>query len=174
MKIVKATANDLTILDEILQRTIVSLHNQGINQWNDDYPNLDIYQEDLKNDQLYKVIDHHQIIASFVLNQDGENYDKDGSWNYLGDNYIVIHRLCLDCNYQGKGLGKKILGLIIDLVKELGYDAIKLDCYTNNPAAQRLYQSFNFNKVGETIYNTGTYYQDEQFELYEYILKDNG
>ncbi len=56
-----------------------------------------------------------------------------------------------DKNYQGKGIGKKVVKALIKRAEELGYKEIKVgEIYTYNIASQRLFESVGFRKSGNT------------------------
>jgi RimJ/RimL family protein N-acetyltransferase len=54
-------------------------------------------------------------------------------------------------NYRGKGIGKKVLEVLIRRAKELGYQEIKVrEIYTYNIASQKVFESVGFKKTGNT------------------------
>jgi RimJ/RimL family protein N-acetyltransferase len=63
-----------------------------------------------------------------------------------------------DKNCRGKGLGKKVITVLIDRAKELGLTELKVrEIYTYNTASQKLFESVGFKKIGET--QTGFSYE---------------
>jgi carbonic anhydrase len=63
-----------------------------------------------------------------------------------------LKRMYVQPNYQGKGIGKKLLQLSINLAKEMGYDKILLDTLNTMLPAMQLYKSMGFYEV-EAYYN---------------------
>ncbi len=51
-------------------------------------------------------------------------------------------------SHRGQGVGKTLLGAIIEHGKEMGYRKIILNAFAFNDAAMRLYRSFGFRHVG--------------------------
>jgi len=56
--------------------------------------------------------------------------------------------------YQGKGLGKRMLGLAVDWLEE-NYAHHYLSVYAENHGAQRLYEYFGFEKIHKYMYMVG-------------------
>ena len=56
-----------------------------------------------------------------------------------------------DEKYRGKGIGKRVLGALIQRARELGYKEIKVrEIYPYNIASQKLFESVGFKKTGNT------------------------
>ncbi|WP_461614765.1 GNAT family N-acetyltransferase [Clostridium sp. Marseille-QA1073] len=59
-------------------------------------------------------------------------------------------RLMMDKQYQGKGYGRKAIGLLIDLLKkEKGNIKFYTSFEPENSVAEKLYESMGFRKTGE-------------------------
>jgi GNAT superfamily N-acetyltransferase len=63
------------------------------------------------------------------------------------ENMLEIHRIYVDDEYRGYGVGSKIIDLLKTLAKENGYNGITAMVYCNNPAIN-FYESNGF----ETYY----------------------
>lgn len=51
-------------------------------------------------------------------------------------------------NYRGKGIGKKVVKVLVERAKELGYQEIKVrEIYTYNIASQKLFESLGFKRT---------------------------
>lgn len=54
-------------------------------------------------------------------------------------------------NYRGKGIGKKVIKVLLERARELGYKEIKVrEIYVYNIASQKLFESMGFKKTGCT------------------------
>ena len=62
----------------------------------------------------------------------------------LAGNTAEIKRLFVDPDARGEGIGKRLVGSLLDEARRIGYDRIVLDSGTYMPAAHRLYRSFGF------------------------------
>jgi ribosomal-protein-alanine N-acetyltransferase len=59
-----------------------------------------------------------------------------------------ILNLCVARNFQGHGLGRKLLLHLLDRARELEVDTVFLEVRPSNTPAMRLYESLGFNRVG--------------------------
>ncbi len=88
-------------------------------------------------------------IAVIVKNKDGEviasmTADRGSNRNaHVYDMGISIRK-----EYWGKGIAKKLMQKLIDDVKNLGGEKIKLTVFSDNNRAIKLYKSYGFEKVG--------------------------
>ena len=73
-----------------------------------------------------------------------------GDWskNLNAGEYLVIHALAVDPTLERKGAGRFIVERCIELAKEGGYKALRLDVVPGNIPAERLYQKTGFTFAG--------------------------
>ena len=115
------------------------LKEQGVNQWQDNYPNMDIIRNDINNGHGYIVEDESQIIATLAISFDGEaTYYKiyEGQWLSNGD-YSVVHRLAIKKTRRGSDLSSFIMDSIETLCKDKGIYSIKIDTHRGNIPMQQ-------------------------------------
>ena len=69
---------------------------------------------------------------------------------FLMANYDESHLLnmCIDKDFQGQGLGRKMLKYLENVCKYNQSKVFLLEVRESNPVAQSLYQSFGFKQVG--------------------------
>lgn len=82
---------------------------------------------------------------------------------------LIIHALGVHSDFYGKGYAKAMVQKAIDIAKETGMKAIRLDVLGGNIPAERLYQGFGFRYMA----TLKMYYEDTgwtDFKLYEYVL----
>ena len=73
------------------------------------------------------------------------------SFRNMGDGSAEIGIKICEAAYQEKGLGKKILNLLIGELFSKGYERIVLDTNLKNTRAQHVYETLGFRKVGVRI-----------------------
>lgn len=75
---------------------------------------------------------------------------------------IVIGRK----EFRGKGLGKRIIRLLIERAKTLGWDALKNNkIYSYNIASRKMFESLGFMKIVTQIDQKGREYNSFKLEL---------
>lgn len=142
MEFRKATIKDIPIIEDIIERAKKHMHENGIMQWNEYYPTKEDYLHDLDAHSLYVGLLDSRIVCVYTVDKKYEpEYDL-CTWRM--NDYMVLHRLCIDPFFQHKGLAKECMHHIFKTCK----GSIRLDVYTCNPYAFNLYKNLGFVKVG--------------------------
>ncbi len=165
MQIRKVTLSEVPAIFNFVRAAVNRMNEQGIFQWDEIYPTQDDFQRDAQNNQLYIVEIDEKPAACFVLNRNCDEEYKNGTWSYTGEDYVVIHRLCVNPEFQNQGVGRETCLMIEDLVKAQGVRAIKLDCFTENPYSQKMYEKLGYKTVGYADWRKG------RFALMEKVLQ---
>ena len=100
MEIIKAGINDLKKISKMYRDAIDNLNQIGIDQWDEVYPNELTLKEDIEKQELYKIISGDKLLGTVVINQETDEEYANG--NFEDDNYAVVHRLCVDPDYQNQ------------------------------------------------------------------------
>lgn len=161
IKLRKGRPEDLEEIAELFYSAIENMNNNGIPQWDEIYPNKEVLSEDISKGQLYVCESEGKIVSVGVINEYGEKYEE-GNWRYKDSNFAVIHRLCVHPNYQGKGLGGRTEELISVQAKNFGYTSLRIDAFSLNPYALKMYDRLGYKKVGEVKYRKGIFYLMEK------------
>ena len=143
MKLRLTTTNDLTAVMTIIKE-------QGINQWQDGYPDELTIINDISRHEAYVLEDNGEIVATAMISKELEpsyNYIE-GKW--LQDNaYIVVHRIAIRNDQKGKGLAKIIIDEGLKLYPKK--PSIRMDTHDDNLSMQRFLIKYGFEYCG-TIY----------------------
>ena len=110
MKLRHTTINDLPEVIEIINQAKLYFKNEGIDQWQDGYPNEDSIINDIDQNEAYVLEDNGKILATTMISSNIEptyNYIE-GNW-LQNDKYMVIHRIAIHNDQKGKGLAKIII-----------------------------------------------------------------
>ncbi len=71
----------------------------------------------------------------------------------ISEDICEMKRLYVRNDYRGLGIGKKLIGMIIEEAKKLKYRYIRLDTLPTMQKAQELYRSFGFYDIESYVYN---------------------
>ena len=140
--------------------------------WKKDiYPSTEFLRNSINNGDLYLCRDLERIAGAMVLNQECNESYKNCQWQIMTDDseILIIHALGVHSDFNGKGYAKAMVQKAIDISRETGMKAIRLDVLGGNIPAERLYQGFGFRYMA----TLKMYYEDTgwtEFELYEYRL----
>jgi ribosomal protein S18 acetylase RimI-like enzyme len=152
----KAELEELQSVFLLFRRAINHMCNQKIYQWDEHYPDLKTLQNDIRKQQMYVLCEGERILAATVINNMYEEEYATGEWRDNGK-FAVIHRLCVDPEHQNSGLGKKTMLLAEKVIKEKGYTSIRLDAFSQNPYALRLYKNLGYKTAGEIDFGKGIF-----------------
>lgn len=157
-----ASMQDLPRLKDMYKQIVKNMDEQNIKIWDDIYP-CEFFVEDIKNKQLYVLLDNNEIVSAVVLcnTSTGENAVK---WNDRQAKALYIDRLGVNVKYIKKGIGSLILDKSKEIAKTLGAEYLRLFVVDINKPAIKLYIKNGFVKVD------GCYDEifDDGFVLHEY------
>ncbi|NLR09948.1 MULTISPECIES: ribosomal protein S18-alanine N-acetyltransferase [Lactobacillaceae] len=101
-----------------------------------------------EKDRLYLVIRKNDKLLAFI----GSTFDE-----RTRDAHITNIAVLPD--YQGKGLGRFLLGIMIRKARKLNYKTVSLEVRISNKNAQRLYRDLQFEQTG---IKRGYYFGDHE------------
>lgn len=160
----KATLRDLPEVAALFQKAIRHMEERGIRQWDELYPDEATLAHDIKDGVMYLLWIEGGLAAAFVLNRECDPEYASGNWRGSAPSFGVVHRLCVNPGFQGQGLGTRAMTAAEALAKSGGLESVRLDAFSQNPAALRLYQKLGYSKVGEVHFRKGLFF------LYEKIF----
>ena len=131
------------------------------------YPTDNDLINDIKNNELYILIDNNEIVSAAVIQMHEDELYKNVNWK--NHNPAVIHILATTPLKQRCGYAKKLLIYLIDVARINNKDSVHLDIVFDNDYARKLYESVGFIKREDKQ----LYYPDTGLilsSLFEYIV----
>lgn len=169
MEIRRGKTEDMQSIIKIIRMSQEYFKSKNIPQWQGDYPNEDIINQDIENKSFYIVED--KGIKAFVAAVIGvePTYEKiyDGSWITSEDSYITLHRVAVSTEEKGKGLGSEIFKFAEDLARENKLKSLRIDTHRKNESMIRLIEKNDFKYCGIVYMADGG-----ERVAYEKLLKD--
>ncbi len=150
MEFIMAEANRLAEINRIYVKCRENLIKKNIFQWDEHYPNVDYFQDCIENKMLFVLLEEDKIVGHVVLNEWQTEEWKTIRWN--GNNPLIIHSLMIDPSYQGKGIGAIMVKRMEEYALLNGYDSIRLDTFSGNPQALKLYKKHGYIEKGEVFF----------------------
>ncbi len=154
----KAYMEDLHQIFDIFTKAILNMKHNGIDQWDEMYPTIEVLKKDIEENQLYIGTIHNDIASVFVLNKEFDEEYKTGQWKYEAASFGVVHRLCVNPIFQKQGVATKTMLYIEEVLREQGVETIRLDTFTQNPLAIGLYTKLGYEKVGYVNWRKGQFH----------------
>jgi len=141
-----AKSSDIPEISALFEKARKTLNTQSILQWPPHYPSEIEAKKDVAAQELIVGRDKDgQIVGCFTVNEDQSPEYKQVAWKY-GENAIVaiLHRLVIDPDFQGRGLGKVFMSEIEAKAKKMNASALRLDTFLANKASNALYLKMNY------------------------------
>ncbi|HLV13587.1 MAG TPA: GNAT family N-acetyltransferase [Xanthomarina sp.] len=157
-------------IDSILAVTIacaVSMKNAGVFQWNEDYPNKEVFSKDVLRSELYVLEVQSEVVGCIVISTFMDEEYIPIKWLTPNSNNIYIHRLAVHPRMQGKGYARKLMDFAETHAKENYCTSIRLDTFSKNQRNQKFYELRNYKHVGEIHFPNQSEFP---FYCYELVL----
>ncbi len=158
----KGKMSELENIVKVFKSAKEEMLRHQINQWDDIYPNEAILKADIENEELFVGKINNKIAVIYVLNQLCDEQYSNGIWKEKGENFKVVHRLCVNPTYQNRGIAKRTMDYIEEISIKEGKKAIRLDVFSGNPFALKMYEAVGYTIVGEASWRKGLFYLMEK------------
>ena len=144
----RATLFEIPELMLLLCKVVPLMRAAGNLQWDDAYPNSDVFLEDIQKRQLW-VADVEGILAAVaaITTDQSPEYAEVG-WD-VSETAIVVHRLAVDPDFRGFGIATLLMEEAEALACEQGIGVLRVDTSKQNEAAQRLFPKLGYIFAGE-------------------------
>ena len=120
----------------------------GIDQWDESYPNTEVIMEDLIAQTYFVAIENDIIIAGINIDQNQDDTYLAIDWEDKKNQFLVVHRLAVKVEFWNDGIGKSLMLFTENLVTEKGLNSIRLDTYSGNPKAMEFYRRLGYRELG--------------------------
>jgi GNAT superfamily N-acetyltransferase len=161
-----AKQQDLPSVMKLFRRVNESLLLQGIDMWNNGYPDEQIFADDISQKHLFIAKDGAIPVTSAAVSFDlkeaffeetkseAKVADLLDKVHWKGENVLVLHRLMVDPRKQGKGIAVELLRYIETLYPH----RLWIFCaYIANPKAVAFYEKHGFVNAGPYLFEYGPY-----------------
>jgi GNAT superfamily N-acetyltransferase len=152
-----ADNRDINLIMQLITAAIQEMNTNGIDQWDNIYPDREQIQSDITAKTLYKCISGDQILGIIVLNRIASPEYNLINWDDSGANFLVVHRLTVHPKFQGKGIAKELMNFAESFAGINNLRSIRLDAFTKNPFAIKLYEKLHFNSKGIVKFRKGNF-----------------
>ncbi|MDM1044862.1 GNAT family N-acetyltransferase [Myroides sp. 1354] len=142
----------ITVLNQVKQM----MFSNGIDQWDEHYPNAETIQMDLQNQQAYVYTENEAILAYMVLNEAYDIEYEALKWS-TSTPFLVIHRLFVQPAAQGKGISSQMIQFAETYAKAKAYASIRFDAYALNNTANAVYLKKGYIHVGTVQFRKGVF-----------------
>lgn len=140
----QATLDDLLEIMKIIKQAQQRMKQQGLTQWQNNYPNKDIITKDILGGHVFVYEDNGLLATMSVFDFDPVYEDIIGRW--LNDNhYYVIHRIAISDRAVGKNITDQLYAYVF---KHFKVKDLRIDTHEANKAMIRSLERNHFKYVG--------------------------
>lgn len=157
-----ARENDIDSICELVASAISHMQEQKIFQWDEIYPTMEDFLNDLQENTLSVGLIGGEIAVTFTVNRSCEPEYDNGEWQYPKEEYCIVHRFCVSPKFQGRGVAGRTLRHIEEELRRRKVGAVRLDVFSENPSAIALYTGNGYEKRGFADWRMGRFYLMEK------------
>jgi GNAT superfamily N-acetyltransferase len=143
-----ASADDLPQLMALLRTVVPLMRAAGNLQWDDAYPNEQVFLRDIELGQLWVAEIDGAVAGVAAITTDQEQEYAQVGWD-IGEPAIVVHRIAVDPAHRGAGIAGALMQQAETLARSRGILVLRVDTNTENAATQRLFPKLGYTLAGE-------------------------
>jgi GNAT superfamily N-acetyltransferase len=147
---------------DLLAAVIASLRSQGMDQWDDIYPDQAVMARDLAEGRTCIIEVAHTPVGYICL--DAKPPPEYAQVRWQGRHPAIVHRLMVHPDQQGRHLARRLMAWAETEARAQGHDTLQLDAFLANPAAMRLYAALGYRRMGVVRFRKG------DFALFERLI----
>ena len=148
MKIRIAKKSDLGNIMRMYNSCVNGMIKNGIDQWDESYPNREIISEDINSKTYYILEIQEQVVGGINIDNNQDPTYLDINWRDNSNAFLVVHRLAVKEEFWNKKIGKSLMLFAEKLVIEKQLKSIRLDTYSGNPKAMEFYIQLGYTELG--------------------------
>lgn len=140
---------------------------QGIYQWNEDYPSQEAFKRDIARKELYVLEANNKILGTIVISTYMDEEYLPIKWLTTNKPNIYIHRLAVHPEEQKKGYAQKLMDFAEAYARKNGFASVRLDTFSQNSRNNTFYQARGYQRLGDIYFPNQSKFP---FHCYELIL----
>lgn len=148
MRIRLANHQDIPALMTLMHRVVPLMIASGNLQWDESYPNEDVFGRDIRLGQLWVAEIDTAIAGIAAITSDQEPDYAQVGWD-IEEPAIVVHRLAVDPSFRGAGVARALMQKAEEVAADRSLTVLRVDTNTKNEATQKLFPQLGYQLAGE-------------------------
>ena len=140
----------------------------GIFQWNTDYPSKQAFAKDIERDELYVLENKNRSIGTIVISTLMDEEYAQVDWLTPNENNYYIHRLSVHPDFQGNGFAQQLMDFAETKARQDKCPSVRLDTFSQNLRNQKFYETRGYRKLGDIYFPKQS---EHPFHCYELVLR---
>lgn len=148
---------DIPQIMAIIAQAQAYLKAQGIDQWQNGYPDEAVVREDIALERGYVLEDAGRVVGMAALVFDGEpTYQTiyEGTWQ-TPEPYAAVHRIAVDASCRGQGISDVLMQGVEAVIRKKGFPSARIDTHRDNVVMQRMLQRNGYTLCGVIYLSAG-------------------
>ena len=159
MQMRMATYGDVDIACGIIRQARKRMHDLGIDQWQNGYPNRDSIVTDVATG-VGRVMCESERIAAYGAVKFGADptYGRidGGAWLTAGDDYVVVHRLAVSDDSLHAGVATEFMRQVENEARRRGLASFRVDTHRDNAYMRSMLGKLGFTYCGVIYVSDGS------------------
>lgn len=157
MKLVKAKEAELNIAMDMIRAAKQYLHDAGVDQWQNGYPDEACLRQDIQNENGYFAEEDGRKIGYLCVDFGGEPAyaHLNGTWG-TAEPYVVVHRMAFAPAARGKGMSSRVFRLVEELARSEGVHSFRVDTDNDNLKMKHILDKNGFTYRGTIWFDNST------------------
>ena len=149
MHLIQALPADFPAVCALYQAVCAVMAQDASPQWVwGEYPSEALLHATLAAGSLYVLREGDKLLGAVTVDTRFDPEYAQVDWRF-GVRPGAFHRLAVAPQAQGRGLGRRMIADVCDILRAQGCDALRIDTYSPNAAAQGLYAAIGMRRAGE-------------------------
>jgi ribosomal protein S18 acetylase RimI-like enzyme len=163
----RAEPSEIEKIITITRACAAHMEAQGIYQWNEHYPSLAAFKEDVARNQLYVLVRANELVGSIVISTLKDAVYEGVSWLTADGGQRYIHRLAVHPDFQRMGYARRLMDFAETLSSDEGAISVRLDTFSLNKRNQKFYEARGYRRLDAIYFPKQS---DHPFYCYEKLL----
>lgn len=136
------------------------------------FPSEEMVSAAIAGNEQYVGIEDDRIVAAYIINHDCDSTYDSVKWQITvpREKVVTLHALRVLPEYGGRGYSKMLLEHAMNVAKNSGQRAIRLDCLVGNEIPQKMYLAYGFKYIDTVQITYVDIGEPKNFRLYEYVF----
>lgn len=162
-----ATPNDLSAIKNLTEACAAALQKKKIFQWNENYPSMEKLSSDIKNGELYVLLQDKKITGIVALSTCMDDVYKPVKWLTNTSKNLYAHRLAVLPENWGKGFAQILMDFAEDFARSQNCVSVRLDTFSQNKRNHKFYEKRGYQKLEDIHF---PFKSKHPFHCYELVL----
>lgn len=169
IRITRALPSDTDGIMELIVLCTAENRRRQVATWDEHYPTRELIERDVDRGFVRIAFLEKRLIGCVTITPEEEDEvlaSEDLPWRGAPDSSVMICRLAIHPDLQGRGLGGHLFDHALLEAIRSGYTAIRLEVLSSELALKRFYSSRGFLQLGSIVYDR------EPYDVFEHLTGD--